>query len=182
MFHAIQSALANEAMQRATLLINHVLAAEPVAVQRLGPHVGKSLRLQLAGWPSWLPPLPVLAFRITPAALVEWCGADGDAAAEIPAELHVTLNASNPAQALFEAIVGERPHVDVAGDAAFATDVNWLFDNLRWDVEDDLAKIVGPAPAREMARLGQTLAKGLREALKTVGTMASRAQRRGQPI
>jgi len=57
--------------------------------------------------------------------------------------------------------------------------VNWLFDNLRWDIEDDLAKIVGPAPAREMARLGGVIATGLREAVTGVGALAERMRRGG---
>ena len=175
MFHTIQSALAHEGMERATLLVNHVLASEPVAAQRLRAHVGKRLRLQVNGWPAWLPALPELTFRITPAALVEWCG-ERPAEAPEPVELQIGVDASNPAKALMQALAGERPHVEVAGDAAFATDVNWLFDHLRWDIEDDLAKIVGPAPAREMARLGRGLAGGLREAVDSLGKLAARVR------
>ena len=69
--------------------------------------------------------------------------------------------------------------IDVAGDAAFATDVNWLFDHLRWDVEDDLAKIVGPTPAHELARLARGAATGLRDAVAGVGAMAARLRRGG---
>ena len=34
-----------------------------------------TLALQLAGWPRLLPPPPTLAFRVTPAGLLDWCGA-----------------------------------------------------------------------------------------------------------
>lgn len=178
MFHTIQSAFAAEGLARATLLVNHVLASEPVAGQRLQAHMGRRVRLQFNGWPVWLPPLPALTFRITPAALVEWCG-------EQPPEqvdLQISLDAANPAQALMQALAGERPRVDVAGDAAFAADVNWLFDNLRWDIEDDLANIVGPAAARELARLGRVVATGLRGAVNTVGALAARGRGAGQPV
>ena len=178
MFHTIQSALAAQTLERATLLVNHVLASEPVAGQRLRGHVGRCVRLQLNGWPAWLPALPALAFRITPAALVEWCGEQ----APEQVDLQISLDAANPALALMQALSGERPRVEVAGDAAFATDVNWLFDNLRWDIEDDLAKIIGPAPAREMARVGRAAAQGLREAVNTVGAMAARGRRSGQAV
>ena len=172
MFHTIQAALAHEGIERATLLVNHVLVSEPVAAQRLRAHVGKRLRLQVNGWPAWLPALPELTFRITPAALVEWCGEQ----APEPADLQIELDAAHPAKALMQALAGERPHVEVAGDAAFATDVNWLFDHLRWDIEDDLARIVGPVPAREMARLGRGLAGGLREAVTRLGALAARVR------
>lgn len=176
MFHTIRTAIASEALERATLLVNHVLSSEPMATQRLRPHVGRSLQLQLADWPAWLPPLPDLSFRITPAALVEWCGVQPPQSVD----LQIRMDASSPAMAVLQVLSGGRPRVDVTGDAAFATDVNWLFDNLRWDVEDDLAKIVGAAPAHEMARLARRLAAGLRDAVGAVGAMASRARRPGQ--
>ena len=166
-------------MTRAVLLVNHVLVSEPAAVARLRAHTGRSLRLEVQGWPAWLPPLPELSFRITPAALVEWHGAPGDpsggGAEAVPADLQIRLDASNPAKALMQALAGERPRVEVAGDAAFAADVNWLFDHLRWDVEDDLAKIVGAAPAHEIMRIGGMLGAGLRDAVNGVGALAARA-------
>ncbi|KNZ33532.1 MAG: hypothetical protein AD742_05995 [Methylibium sp. NZG] len=182
MFHAFQSALTNEVMARAVLLVNHVLASEPAAVARLRAHVGRRLRLDVKGWPAWLPPLPALTFRITPAALVEWAAEQSDPSpmaprSDEPVDLHISLDAANPAKVLMQALGGERPRVDVAGDAAFAADVNWLFEHLRWDVEDDLAKLVGPAPAHEVVRLGGLLASGLRDAVDGLGAVAARATR-----
>jgi ubiquinone biosynthesis protein UbiJ len=173
MLNALNSLAQPAVMQRLTLLINHVLGSEPVAAQHLRAYTGRCILLQFEGWPSLLPPLPVMAFRITPAALVEWCGD------EVPDDpgLRVSADASNPALAIVQALGGKRPRVEVAGDAAFAADVNWLFDNLRWDVQDDLARVVGAAPAREMARLASALAAGMRTAAGTVGAFARRAQR-----
>ena len=56
----------------------------------------------------------------------------------------------------------------------FATDLNWLFDNLRWDVQDDLARVFGPVPAREIARIGGGIAAGLREAVRALGSVVRR--------
>jgi ubiquinone biosynthesis accessory factor UbiJ len=172
MFDALNSLAQPALMQRATLLVNHVLASEPVAAQRLRAHTGRCILLQFDGWPSLLPPLPVMAFRITPAALVEWCGT------ELPPdhELRVAIDASNPALAFVQALGGKRPRIEVAGDAAFATDVNWLFDNLRWDVQDDLARLVGPGPAHELARLASMLADAVRAAAGALGGVARRAR------
>ncbi len=178
MFHTIQAALATQVVERATLLVNHVLAGEAVAAQRLRPHVGRSVRLRFDGWPALLPPLPALTFRISPAALLEWCGEN----APEQVDLSLAVDASNPALAMVQALAGERPRVDVAGDAGFATDVNWLFDNLRWDLEDDLAKIVGPAPAHEIARLGRGIAKGLSDAVRTIRHMTARGRGTGQSV
>ena len=170
MFHSLNALLGQAAIERLTLVVNHVLSAEPVAMQRLMPHVGRTIQLQFDGWPALLPPLPPTAFRVTPAGLVEWCGA------EMPAEpdLRVKIDASNPALAMAQALSGTRPKVEVAGDAAFATDLNWLFDNLRWDVQDDLARVVGPAPAREISRIAGGVAAGVREAVKTLSGLVAR--------
>jgi len=164
MFHSLNSLIGQAAVERLTLVVNHVIAAEPVAVERLRPHAGRCIQLHFDAWPSLLPALPPTAFRVTPAGLVEWC--DDDVAAE--PDLRVGIDASNPALAMAQALTGTRPKVEVAGDAAFATDLNWLFDNLRWDVQDDLARVVGPAPAREIARLAGGIAAGVREAVRTL--------------
>jgi ubiquinone biosynthesis protein UbiJ len=176
MFHALQSLAATAVVERAVLLANHVLGSEPVAQERLRGHAGRCMQLRFDGWPSLLPPLPATAFRVTPAGLIEWCGAEPPA----DADLRISIDASNPALLVARSLVGEKPAIEVAGDAAFATDVNWLFDNLRWDVQDDLARLVGDGPARELARLGQGIATGLREAVRTIGDVASRL-RGGEP-
>jgi ubiquinone biosynthesis protein UbiJ len=168
----LPSLLGPAVMERLVLLINHVLGSEPMAAQRLRAHAGRCIRVHFDAWPSLLPAWPVLAFRITPAALLEWCGPDEPSVVD----LSVTIDASNPALALLQALSGERPRIDVTGDAAFATDVSWLFDNLRWDVQDDLARIVGQANAHALARLGGAVAAALRGAARTLGELAQRAR------
>jgi len=172
MFHALNSLIGDAAIERLTLVVNHVLAAEPVATQRLRAHAGRSIRLHFSDWPALLPPLPSTTFRVTPAGLLEWCGNES----EPDADLRVSIDASNPALAMAQALSGTRPKVEVAGDAAFAADLNWLFDNLRWDVQDDLARVVGPAPAREIARVGAGVAAGLREAVRTLSGLVARGR------
>jgi ubiquinone biosynthesis protein UbiJ len=130
-------------------------------VARLLPHAGKRLSVELTDWPSLLPPPPVATFLVTPAGLLEWCG-DVDTVQGAAAELQLRVAAANPALLMVRLAAGERPEVVVQGEAAFAADVHWLADNLRWDLEADLARIVGPLPARQLASLGAALAAGLR--------------------
>ena len=170
MFHSLNTLLGSAAIERVTLLVNHVLASEPIAAERLRAHAGRCIQLQFDDWPAPLPPLPPTSFRVTPAGLVEWCGQESPGAPD----LRVGIDASNPALAMAQALTGTRPKVDIAGDAALATDLNWLFDNLRWDVQDDLARIVGQAPAREIARIAGGIAAGLREAVRTLTGLAAR--------
>jgi ubiquinone biosynthesis accessory factor UbiJ len=170
MFHPLHSLLGTATMERLTLFLNHVLGAEPVAMQRLQAHAGRSVQLELRGWPGLLPALPSTTFRVSAAGLLEW--SEGDAP-EQP-DLRVSVDASNPALAAMQAFSGERPRVEVSGDAAFAADLNWLFDNLRWDVQDDLAQVLGPVPAREITRIGSGIKAGLREAARALDGLVQR--------
>lgn len=151
-------------MERLVLMVNHVIAAEPVATEKLKPHAGRSIRFRFDGWPSFLPAPPSSVFRVTPAGLFE-AAENGVPIAE---DLLVGVDTSNPALVALRLFTGERPTITVAGDAGFAADVNWLFDNLRWDIEDDLAKLIGDAPARELARFAAAVDKAMRKAAGTL--------------
>jgi len=170
MFDTFQQLAATAFMQRLTLWLNHVLSGEEVAMARLRPHAGRSVRVQLNGWPTLLPPLPELRFAVTRAGLVEWTGDQ----TSVEPDLHLSLDASNPAMLLARCLSGQRPSLDVAGDSALATDISWLMDNLRWDVEDDLARFIGAGPAHELARIGQPVAAAMRSALAAVAGLATR--------
>lgn len=170
MLHALQSLFAPAAMGRLTLVVNHVLAAEPVAVDRLRAHAGRRIALVPQAWPALLPPPPALAFSVTPAGLLEWAGGSGDGGAPT-ADLTLRFDASNPARLLATAISGETPAVDIEGDAQLAADVNWLMQNLRWDVEADLERVLGPAVAHQIHRLGSAVARAVRAALRGATTL-----------
>lgn len=172
MFHALNDLLAPAAMDRLTLVINHVLGREPAATDRLRVHAGRSIRVQPERWPALLPPLPPLAYRITPAGLVEWSGLSG---VDQP-DLTLRLDASNPARLVFAALAGETPPVRIEGDAQLATDVNWLLVNLRWDVADDLERLFGAAPAQTLRQLGSWLARGLKAAFQGAQSLVDRVR------
>ncbi|MCA3240660.1 MAG: hypothetical protein ING89_05125 [Rubrivivax sp.] len=181
MLHSLQAMLAPALAERLTLLLNHVLASEAVATERLLPHRGATLQLTLERWPSLLPPPPVLSWRITPAGLLQWNGIDGLAPAEGTApRLAVSIDASNPALLVAQALAGEPPAVRIDGDAALAGDVNWLLQNLRWDVAAELERLFGPQVAGVLHPLGRTLGQGLRSALQGLASIGeSLRARRG---
>ena len=170
MLQTLNTMLAPAVMERLTLAINHVLAGEPAATARLQPHAGRTIELVLAGWPSLLPAPPSMAFRVTPAGLVEWCGIDRTDAPD----LGVRVDAANPALLLARALIGETPSVDIDGDVGLAGDVNWLTQNLRWDVEADLERVVGPAAAHQLHRLGSLVATALRKAVQGANGLKDR--------
>ena len=65
------------------------------------------------------------------------------------------------------------------GNAQLAADINWLLQNVRWDVAADLERLFGPALAHSLHRLGSALAKGLRSA--TLGAVGVAERMRPTP-
>lgn len=172
MLQNLQALLAPALMDRLVLVVNHVLSSEPQAVQRLLPHRGRVLRLELLQLPRLLPAPPPLAFVITPAGLVEWCREPMDA------DLRVRVEASNPAALALQMVSGEVPPVAIEGDAQLAADIDWLLKNLRWDVADDLQRLFGPTVAHQVHRLGSGLARALRTAMQGASVVAGRMRSR----
>ena len=170
MFNTLAGLLTPALVERLTLLVNHVLSAEPVATEKLRPHAARVIELRVTAWPSLLPTPPALAWRITPAGLLEACGTD---TAPVP-DLTVLLDAANPAALLARLAAGETPPVQVQGDAALAGDINWLTQNLRWDVAADLERVFGPTVAQPLHQAGKALAKGLRAAVVQTSELAQR--------
>lgn len=170
MLQRLHALVAPALASRLTLLLNHVLSSERVATERLVPHAGRTVALTLPGWPSLLPPPPTLAWRITPAGLLEEAG-EPDLAAP---DLAVQLDAANPALLVVRAMAGEAAQVQIEGDAQLAGDVNWLMQNLRWDVAADLERLFGPLVAQQLSQLGRALAAGMRVASKGVVGLAGR--------
>ena len=187
MLHSLQSMLAPAFAERLTLILNHVLASEDVATARLRPHAGRTVVLRLEGWPALLPAPPQLGWRITPAGLLEWMAPGAKSATTaaaattddaMSADLNVHIDASNPAAMVAHAVAGEMPAVQVDGDAQLASDVNWLLQNLRWDVAADLERLFGPVVAQQLHKLGQAFAGALRGALRLLATAGERLRPR----
>lgn len=171
MIHAVHQGvapfLAQEALERVTLLLNHVLAAEPEAMARLKLHAGRSVRFVWQGRPGWLPawvPAPPEAcWTVDAAGLLELVSA------QTPLEDDAGLRVGLDGAALFAwglspqgAVAGSAPPMDVQGDAGFAATVAWLAQNVRWDLEEDLARVIGDKPARLLGQVGEAFLAGLR--------------------
>jgi ubiquinone biosynthesis protein UbiJ len=168
--HALLEPLGREALARTTLLINHVLSAEPEATRRLQGQIGRSIALAWRAWPGFLPPPPQPQWTITPAGLLDLDEAsiaapDAGLAPAGEATLTVTLDAADLMRWAATGMAG-RPPMDIRGDAALAAEVSWLSEHLRWDIEDDLARLIGDAPAHQLAGFGRALTGALRSFLQ----------------
>ena len=79
------------------------------------------------------------------------------------ADLSITLTQESPWKFAQDVLRGERPPLRIEGDVRFASDINWLVDHVHWDIEEDLSKTLGDAPARALAAAARRVLDALRE-------------------
>jgi ubiquinone biosynthesis accessory factor UbiJ len=133
--------------------VNHVLEAEPWALAELAKHAGKTILLRL--------PVGDLAFEITsPGLLKALQGVNQPSLSlEVSAKALGDLAATsgNLREQAFKA-------VKITGDADLAQLLGRLAGQLRWEYEEDLARLVGDAPANFAVRQGKKLVAASRSA------------------
>lgn len=139
----------DEASRRIVLMLNHVLMQEPEATRRLLQRKGQ---VALIKWGSI-----AIKFVVTPAGLLDL--AEAAAAPDLTLQV-VQESALDILQTVFQ---GGKPDIRIEGDVQLAADVHWLTENLRWDVEEDLARIVGDVPARALGDAARRLAAAIRQ-------------------
>ena len=66
---------------------------------------------------------------------------------------------------LQQVMSGDKPTVRVEGDVQLAAEVNWLADHVRWELEEDLARLIGDVPAHALAEGERNLRLALRQFL-----------------
>lgn len=154
MLHEFQDAL----HERVTLLLNHVLMAEPAATARLQPHAGRVLEVAVSAWPLPGPVPPPARWTVSPAGLLE----PVPVGIEIAPALRVDVPLNRPLRALGDLMASRAPLVAIDGDAGFAADVAWLMENVRWDAAADLERLVGPAVAHQLASVARSVAEAVR--------------------
>jgi len=152
----------DEVHRRIVLLLNHVLMQEPQAMERLARQKGRVVLMQ---WRTF-----TFEILITPAGLLDLAAADSSA------DLTLVITDDNPlviAQALLQ---GDKPAVRIEGDVQLAAEVNWLADHVRWDMEEDLARVMGDAPAHGFVQAAKTMTQALKKfAGGGVGAAADRS-------
>lgn len=124
-------------------LLNHLLSGEDWARLRLQPFGGQTARIE--GGPIRL------------AITVDDAGLFRAATPEATAAVTISFGPEAPVKLLTEPgslFASAR----LSGTANFAETLAFVFRNLRWDYEGDLAGVIGDIPARRLARL---LAEGI---------------------
>jgi ubiquinone biosynthesis accessory factor UbiJ len=129
----------DEVQHRLVLLLNHVLMQEPEATARLARLKGRVVRVQ---WRTFS-----LTLAATPAGLLE------RAEANHTADLSLLVADDSPLSLVQTVLAGGK--------------VNWLADHVRWDIEEDLSRILGDAPAYALASVAKQIVAGLKSFLVT---------------
>lgn len=146
------SSAARAASKAFAASVNHLIARESWAHERLVPYVGKTARLEMAPF--------ALSLMVQPDGLL--AGIDEAEASTFSVSLSV------PAEAVPAFLQGGQAavmkHVRIQGDAEFAATIARLAEHLRWEPEEDLARFVGDGPAH---RIGNTVRTAVGQARRT---------------
>ena len=143
--------LVDEGQQRLVLFLNHVLTQEQEAQDRLARKKGSVLHVR---WGM---------FKID--LLITSAGLFDRAAPGSKPDLLVSVAADTPALVVQAVMAGKAPPVTIEGDVQLAAELGWLAENLRWDVEEDLSRVIGDIPAHALGDAARKLAAGLKQFL-----------------
>ena len=140
-----------EGQQRLVLFLNHVLMQEKEAQDRLRRKKGKVIQVR---WGVF-----AIDLIITPAGLLD------RASPSAKPDLLVSVAAHSPMLVLQSVLAGKPPPVKIEGDVQLAAELGWLAENLRWDIEEDMSRVLGDIPAHALADVGRRLLAGLKQFL-----------------
>jgi ubiquinone biosynthesis protein UbiJ len=129
----------------------------------LQPHAGKRVRLRVAELS--------ITLAVAEDGLLAQTSQDGDTDVTLTLEMHALAPLANAAVAGDVQNAALR-HVHLEGDAELAQAVGKLAQYLRWDVEEDLSRLVGDAAAYRISAGARQAAKSARD---IVGRMTSSA-------
>ena len=141
----------DEAQRRVVLLLNHILMQETEATQRLARRKGSVVLMQ------WR--LFSIKLTATPAGLLDI------ASPESKPDLLLVVTQTSPFALVQAVLRGDKPTVRIEGDVQLAAEVNWLVDHVRWDLEEDMSRVLGDAPAYALGQVARAIAGTLRQFL-----------------
>jgi ubiquinone biosynthesis protein UbiJ len=125
-------------------LLNHVLAQEPWACNKLAAHAGKTARFD-AG---------VFALSLT----VEADGLLSRAADDASPQVTIRVKAGD-IPLILQHRARAFSYVMVEGDAEFASTISQVAQSLKWDAEEDLSKLVGDIAAVRLVGVARRIAQ-----------------------
>lgn len=141
--------MVDQGQQRLVLFLNHVLMQEKEAQDRLARRKGNVIHVR---WGVF-----ALDLLVTPAGLFD------RAPVSAKPDLMVAVAAESPLVVAQSVLAGKPPPVKIEGDVQLAAELGWLAENLRWDVEEDLSRVIGDIPAHAIADAGRKMLAGLKQ-------------------
>jgi ubiquinone biosynthesis accessory factor UbiJ len=138
----------------AAAAINHLLRGASWARDELGRFAGRTARIEVA-------PL-VLALTVLENGEVTRAATDADADVTLKLSPGLMLRLAAHDEAAWR-------EVEVSGNTDFASSINRLARNLRWDVEEDLSRFFGDVAAHRMAEAGRAVQRWGNQTTEHVG-------------
>lgn len=99
--------------------------------------------------------------------------ADVDASIHIPPSLALRLMAKDEAAKML---------IKVEGDTHLAAELGKVLQHIRWDVEEDLSKVIGDIPANKMASASKKVASTAKEQVINVAEMLAEYWQEEKPV
>ena len=151
----------------AASFINHLLRGASWAREALRRHTGKTARIEV--FPLAVSLTVLASGEVAPAA-----------AGAVPA----AIARLSPGLALRLAARDERAwrEIEIEGDTDFAAAIHHVARNLRWDVEEDLARVLGDVAAHRMAETGRAFQRWSEQAAGNTGRAFAEYWTEEQPL
>lgn len=151
----------------AAAAVNHMLSQASWAKGRLAGHAGKTA-----------------CFRVAPLAIVLTVQGDGVvAAAAGSSAVDATFVLSAWLAARIAAGDGSAwDDVAAAGDGEFARDVGFLAKNLRWDVEEDLSRVIGDIASHRVVGFAASLNRWRKQVTANVSSSVAEYWTEERPL
>ena len=169
--------LVQEVLGRGILLVNHVLLKEPQAMDRLKRQKGRRIQLKWHQFMCTVICTPAGLFELSPATPLEASQAAVNVSGEETGKDHGATNAKDAQvrapdlsielmqSSVIELIQmfasGQKPPLHIQGDVQLAAEVNWLVGHVRWDLEDDLARLLGDVNAHQLCKVASYVKESL---------------------
>ena len=147
--------------------VNHLLRSASWACERLKPFCGKTARFSLA------PFAVTLAIRASGEVEESTTASAADAGFTLTPGITLRMLAADN---------NAWQEVRVSGDIAFAREILFVAQNLRWDIEADLSRVFGDIAAHRMAQAGSNLKHWQHQATDSIARSAVAYWTEEQPL
>jgi ubiquinone biosynthesis protein UbiJ len=139
-------------------VVNRLLSPNQEARQRLARQSGRVVHWR---WEDLN-----FSWRANASGLLEAVALDGSMPEAASPDLTITIQESGPFSFIQRWLGGQMPAIHIQGNVQLAAEINWLFEYVRWDIEEDLSRLVGDAPAHTLLACVKRVSQPVKQALE----------------